>query len=101
MNGFSVTYEIVTFESAENGDTADDGFICENVNLRDAIAAMNGACVEPSCHPFDPAYPYTWFTQTYPDINYHTGEHEYRALHMPQQLTASTRRRIARLLGVK
>ena len=37
MNKFSVTYEIVTEESAEDGDSAESGFVGEGLSLRDAL----------------------------------------------------------------
>jgi len=98
--GFSVTYEVFTPESAADGESAESGFIVDNVSLRHAVSALNGAAVEPSVYPFDPGYPYVWFTTIDGDIDCRTGETEYRALHMPRDLTTSTRRRIARLLGV-
>ena len=59
---FSVTYETITPESAADGESADDGYVCEDVSLREAIGELHGASVEPSCYPFDANYPYTWFT---------------------------------------
>src|SRR4051812_8168663 len=98
MLGFSVTYEIVTQESAEDGDVAERGHIVKNVSLREALQNINGAAMEPSMHPFDASYPYVWFSQIDPDVDYQTGEHEYRSLHLPPSLTPSTRQRIARLV---
>jgi len=39
MNKFSVTYEIVTPESAEYGDAEDRGWVVEDATLRDALEA--------------------------------------------------------------
>ncbi len=97
---FSVTYEIVTYESAEDGEAAEQGYIVQDVGLREAIGELNGAAVQPSCYPFDPSYSYVWFSTVDADIDYRTGESEYRSLHLPATLTSSTRLRIARLLGV-
>lgn len=99
--GFSVTFDVVTPESAEQGDVADSGFVVDGVSLRDAIAALQGAQVAPSCEPFNPNYRYTWFYTMDAEVNYRTGAEETRALHLPTNLTPSTRRRIARLLGVR
>ncbi len=101
MNKFSVTYETITPESAEIGDCEDRGYIAEDVTLREAIGELNGAAVEPSCYPFDADYPYTWFSTVDGDTDYRTGAVEYRSLHLPKNLTPSTRARIARLLGVR
>jgi hypothetical protein len=97
--GFSVTYEIVTPESAEECDAAERGFVCENVSLREALAEIDGAS-EASEWPFDGRND-AWFTNYEYGTDYATGAQESRSLHMPRNLTPATRRRIARLLGVR
>ena len=91
---FSVTYEIVTPESAEHGDTAEDGFIAENISLRDAIDEVGGVCDEHNgnCE---------WFTRYDYGTDYRTGARESRSLHVPDSVTNATRTRIGRLLGVR
>lgn len=101
---FAVTYLIVTQESAEQGDVEEHGFIGENMTLRDAIGAVHATrtnrvagveCIEPNESPMrDPR----WITVTN-GMEYETGAQESRSLHMPDHLTASTRCRIARLVG--
>lgn len=98
MKLFNVTYETMPL-SAEDDDDGERGFILEDATLRDAINALNGASVEPSCCPFDPTYPHVWFT-TEPETDFHAGECTTYSLHLPDDLTPSTRKRIARLLGV-
>lgn len=98
--GFSVTYEIITQESAKYGDAEECGYICENVSLREAIGELNGAAVEPSLYPFDPDYAHCRYTTIDGDTDYRTGAVEHRSLHLPVNLTPSTRKRIARLLGI-
>jgi hypothetical protein len=98
MKGFSVCYEIVTPESAEDGEAAATGFFLEDVSLRDALAAVRA--LTPSSDPFDAEDARLWYTEIDPDRNWRTGEEETRSLHLPRNLTSSTRRRIARLLGV-
>ena len=100
MAAFNVTYEIVTPESAENGDVDESGFIAENVSLRDALALVskNGVeCVEcdssPCSHP-------RWIT-VMNGMEFETGAQESRSLHIPDGVTASTARRIARLMGAR
>ena len=90
---FSVTYEIVTPESAENGDVAEAGFIAENVSLRDAIDAVGGVCYEHDGN-------YDWFTNHEYNLDYQTGAQESRSLHLPDGITGASRVRIGRLLGV-
>jgi hypothetical protein len=93
-NRFSVTYDIITPESAAQGDTAEDGFIAENVGLREAIEDVGGVCYEHNGN-------YEWFTNHEYDTNYRTGALERRALHPPDGTSRASRVRIARLLGVK
>lgn len=100
---FSVTYEIVTPESAEYGDAEERGFICQGESLRDAIDCLfetrtsqcaGLSCIEPSdsCHESA-----RWIT-AYNGIEYETGAHENRSLHFPANITASSRKRLIALL---
>ena len=91
---FSVTYEIITPESAEQGDIAEDGFIAEDIGLREAIDAVGGVCYEHNGN-------YEWFTNHEYDTDYSTGAHENRSLHPPDGVTNASRVRIGRLLGVR
>jgi len=102
---YAVSYQVVTQESAEHGDAASAGMVLEDATLRDAIAAVfetrtshvSGVeCVE--CDEWPVTAP-RWITVTN-GMEYHTGAHESRSLHMPENLTPSSRRRIARLCGV-
>lgn len=103
---FTVTYDIVTEESAAEGETAEAGFIIENTPLRDAIKALFEThschcegiqCIEANESPMRSPNSVTVFNGS----NYLTGACESRSLHMPANLTASTRRRIARLVGAR
>jgi len=100
---FNVTYEIVTEASAEHGEAEERGFIVEGASLRDALQAVcetrtsfvDGVeCIEANDSGIDHA---RWIT-VYNGMEYETGAHESRSLHMPEHLTAATRRRIYRLL---
>jgi hypothetical protein len=106
MLTFSVTYEIVTEESASEGDAEERGWICEDVSLRvalrcvadtrtnqvDGVSAIE--CDEsPVCAP-------RWVTVTN-GMEYLTGAQESRSLHIPEGVTAASRRRIARLVGAR
>ena len=91
--GFSVTFERWDDEALECGETDDRGFVVENVTLRDAIAECgeraSGANEWPIRAP-------RWFNFDADMI----GE-ESRALHVPPSVTPASRRRIARLLGLR
>ena len=93
-NRYSVTYDIVTPESAENGDVAEAGYVAEDVSLRDAIDAVGGVCYEHNGG-------YEWFTNCEYNLNYGTGAQESRSLHLPDGITGASRVRIGRLLGVR
>ena len=102
---FSVTYEIVTPESAENGDAEERGFIVQDATLREALDAVGNtrtsACggveaIEPnSSHGH-----FDWIT-IYNGMEHETGAQESRSLHIPGSVTMASRKRIAKLLGCK
>jgi hypothetical protein len=100
---FSVTFEIVTQESAEDGER---GFIEQDATLRDAIEAVNRTrtnrvdgveCIEADSHP---CVRPRWITIVN-GMEFETGANESRALHIPDTVTASSARRIARLVGAR
>lgn len=103
---FSVTYQIVTPESAEQGEADESGFMLQDVSLREALdclcetrtSAVDGVeCIEcDECPVRSPR----WVT-VINGMEYETGAQESRSLHMSAHLTAATRRRIARLAGVR
>lgn len=103
---FSVTYEIVTPESAEDGEAAERGYIAENVSLRDAVKDFHATrtchvdsreAIEADCSPMHRP---RWVTVTN-GIEFLTGEQESRSIHFPERITAASARRLARLLGVR
>lgn len=101
--GWRVTYDIVTEESAEHGDTAENGFISECCTLREAfdlvqstrtskvdgVESINASDLPVSCS--------RWLTITN-GMEYETGDCESRAIHFPDRITAASRVRVARLL---
>lgn len=104
MLTFNVTYEILTQESAAEGDADERGFICEHVRLREAFeevfntrtSAVGGiSAIEPSSSSI---HDMRWITVDN-GMEYETGAYESRSLHIPENATASTRRRIAHLMG--
>ena len=104
MLKFQVTYEIITNESAEHGDAAERGFILEDIPFRAAYDAVyetrTSHCdgitgIEANEYPVtDPR----WIT-VYNGIEYLTGAYESRSIHMPDNITPSSARRIARLMN--
>jgi hypothetical protein len=109
MKKFSVTFERWDEESVEIGDTDDRGFVIENVSLREAMQSgldyrfpsWAGACeANDSRHEnarwltFD-----NWNEGTRERIE--TGIIEQRSLHIPDNVTPSSRKRIARLFGAR
>lgn len=104
MPKFNVTFEVVTDESAEESDYDESGFISQNVGLRDALDDVSATrtsgcdgvlCIEPSCSDIGQA---RWITVNN-GMEYETGDYESRSLHIPDHVTAASRRRIARLMG--
>lgn len=99
---FSITYEIITPESAENGDCEETGFEAENLTLREAFDMLRW--IGGNCEPSDSSLsPYSWLS-FYCEPDFVTGETKNYALHWPRNLTYSTRHRIARMFrayGIK
>lgn len=98
MPKFSVTYEIYTPESIECGDAEERGFISEDVSLADAVRDLGGHADAADEWPVRKP---RWFTNDDYDTDYHSGRSESRSLHIPETVTPASRRRIARLLGVR
>lgn len=101
---WDVTYEIITPESAEEGDAEESGFIREKCTLREAVATVfetrTSHCdtvmaIETDSSPFAGA---RWVT-VYNGKEYLTGAYENRSLHIPARVTQASRVRLARLLG--
>lgn len=101
---FIVTYEVITRESAECGEAEERGVICEGETLREAIRELNCTrtnrvdgveAVEPS-NSHGRA---RWIT-VYNGMEFETGAHENRSLHISDSVSDSSARRIARLCGV-
>jgi hypothetical protein len=112
--GFLITYNLLTEESVEAGDTEDGGFdgfeSCEPDEFDDApegatndleAASMNAVhkavtfltrehCVEPSGSHF---YPGTWYSDADGDTDYRTGEETRHAYH-PTNFTIDEQRAI-------
>lgn len=97
MATFMLTFEVITPSSAAHGDVEDSGVLYPSVTLREALDEMSGA---ERCEANE--YPVTcprWVTAYGTHKDYASGETGNLALHFPEHLTPSTRRRIARLMG--
>lgn len=93
---FRVTYEIITPESAENGDADERGFVAPgewrgaepvDMTLREA---MRLAYPQEDCGG--------WFAEVDGRQNYRTGAEERRSIHPPRNITPSSYDRLCRLL---
>jgi hypothetical protein len=105
LRTWDVTYEIVTPESAEQGDADERGHIARHVHLRDAIQLVTETrtsncggveAIEANCSDIAQA---RWIT-IINGMEFMTGAQESRSIHFPAALTRSSRRRIARLFGI-
>lgn len=100
---FNITFEVITPESAEDGDFAESGFMEENLGFREAynILRWKGSSgTEASCSDIRQA---RWIT-FYNTEDVHDGTTTNYSLHLPESLSGSSRVRIARLFrcyGVK
>lgn len=105
MRGFTVTYDIVTPESAAEGDHAECGRIDpwgyhwpvngekqpddSDMSLRQAL---NYVCPQEDAG--------AWFSEADGRDDYRTGANETRALHPPRNITPASYARLARLLKI-
>lgn len=112
MKRYHVTYEIVTQESAEHGDTAEIGFIQPGAyhvpmdgivgepagKIKDECAMTLREALELVGAPFcENNGDDRSFRECDERQNHHTGESELRTLHVPDDMPASSRKRIARI----
>jgi hypothetical protein len=100
-NGFSVSFEIVTQESARHGDHARHGFL-----LRDGRPARKNAASKTINMSLREAmrlaYPQCdagrWWQEEDGREDYATGVVETRAIHPPHNITSASYARVTRLL---
>lgn len=111
MNKFFVTYEIVSPESAENGEACERGFMMPGdwriklephvygeaaskvrndcaLDLRSAVGLVDAGCED--CGQ--------WFTEIDSRFDYEAGNDELRSLHPPDNITSASYGRLKRLL---
>lgn len=107
MQKFRVTYEIVTPESAEHGDTEECGFVAYGgwrVSLEESKACADAIELDlrgalDLCNPDCDCG--AWFSESDGREDYRTGERETRSLHPPRNITAASYGRLRRLLGIR
>lgn len=101
---FSVSFEIVTPESAEYGDAEERGWIMERGSLREAVEALFGTRTSlvggiVYCEASDSdARGARWF-RVGNAMEFETGATEERALHFPGNVTPASRARLCALLS--
>ena len=111
---FHLTYEVVTEESAQDGDAAERGWLDlyggrhpveappEPMGFRDAVElfrseSADSASIEPNVVPMDDCPP-RWISAI-PTSCDEYGESVTVSLHIPEGVSGASRIRIARLLG--
>lgn len=75
------TFVNVTYESADNGDYSDSGFIAEKleVSFRELVQLMKDHC-HPSQSPNNGSTD-IWYSSDFHTINFKTGEEQETAIH--------------------
>lgn len=105
--GFRITYDIVTPESAEQGDTAENGFVDPRFNLKIPVEEIKGPAT-------DEEYGWTlaqaalflgrgcmedsgnWFSNCDGHVDYQSGAETRYMLHPPENITGASYERLAR-----
>ena len=106
MAQFSVSYAIWSEADVEAGETRNTGWISEGESLRDAIDQLKATesnrtdWQEITASSSNLSDRLLWFRASN-SADWETGEREERSLHIPETVTLASRKRIARLLGVK
>lgn len=101
MNSFNVTFEIITPESAENGEAESMGFEHENCSLREAWDCVRWGCeggVEANEWPMQSP---RWVTFYNVETDFRTGAVKSLSVHFPRNITPASAIRLARLFGAK
>lgn len=100
MCKFTVTYEIVTEESAENGESDEIGTVDTGLKLRDAIQEVNRTRTNMVDGVESVENSGRWWTVVN-GPEFETGAQESRSLHPEGNITDSSRGRISRLIGAR
>lgn len=97
---FSITYETITPESAEHGEADDMGYVYEGIDFREAFQRIRDTGGSSHCEANEyPACSPRWLTFYGIEEDYCTGATTNWSLHIPENVTPSSRLRIARLFG--
>ena len=95
MTTFLLTFERITPESAAQGDVAESGVLYEGITLREALEQLEGAeTIEANEYPLQSP---RWVTGYGTHQDTRPADLANTSLHVPEHLTPSTRRRLARL----
>jgi len=97
---FSITFEIVTPESAESGEAEETGFIVESVRLREAVDEFHRTRTNQVDGVEALEDSGRWFTVVN-GPEFETGAQESRSIHPAGNITPASYRRLGRLLGIK
>lgn len=101
LNNWGVSYTTVTEESAELGDYEDTGFEARDVSLREALDLFGSRASEANEWPITGDV--RWFEGDYEqqwNDEHDCYEDKQLTLHIPPQITPSSRLRLARYLGL-
>lgn len=93
---FNITYETITPESAEHGESLDSGFYMENITLREAYDFLRW---EGYCEASDSNITTARWLTFYGEQSFSTGEQVNYSLHFPEKLSRYSRSRIARIFS--
>ncbi len=101
LSNWNVTSSLATLESSEDGDYADCGFEFEGTSFRSAIRCFGDIAESADSWPVDGRV--RWFDSPIIQDRAHfeLGHERHLSLHIPAQITPSSRRRLARLLGLQ
>lgn len=99
---FVMTYEVITPESASEGDAAERGYCDEYGNRYSAPAAVSLRAALRTLGPMEPNdsrhESARWWSEVDGCPDYRTGEVEYRSIHLPDRITPASRARVNRLI---
>jgi hypothetical protein len=103
---FNVTYEIVAQDSVRYGYVSERGWIAQHVRLREAVESVFETRTSKlfgvqgvEANEWPVICP-RWIT-VQNGMEYETGAQECRSLHIQDSVTPASRRRIAKLMGVR